>query len=260
MIVRLETAIGRISLLVTIIFLFTQFIVEKPKLIKPTSIQPLYLLYDNDKPYQSFFYKRLAKILFSCAKNMNYHLDKNIDYSSAIYARVCHVHADGVDRDNELALRYINSDSMPGYQLLSLAQIIHYVDEAIQNHKGSLSVLLTSLLEPISKRLCLIRKMGEIKPNSQPASTNGIYSKVSRTFTAGEIEYLIRIMNEKGYKTRVNHEEAFNRFSKAAKCGSKKADVILQMGTVQRQVDVDKVVKWCRFRNNLSLPKYPYCR
>jgi TPR repeat protein len=52
---------------------------------------------------------------------------------------------------------------------------------------------------------------------------------VSPTFLKGETEYLLGIMDEKGQGTRVNHKEAFDRFTKAIKCGSKKAENHLKL-------------------------------
>jgi TPR repeat protein len=130
---------------------------------------------------------------------------------------------EGVNRNNDLVLKYSAIKIVEKGHFLNIAQIFYYGNEEIRNHKTALKFLLMAERAPKFSELHLIKKVNECDLNGQYDSANGVYSCVSSGVVVGEVEYLLGIMYEKGQGTRVNYKEAFDRFSKAAKCGNKRA-------------------------------------
>jgi TPR repeat protein len=130
---------------------------------------------------------------------------------------------EGVKFDNDLVLGHLERHSCIKVNLFCMAQIFYYGDEAIRNHKTSYKYLLKAAYAPNDQGLYLIKRVDESDLKGQSNLANGVYSLVSRGVVDGEVEYLLGIMLEKGQGTRVNYKEAFVKFSKAAKCGNKRA-------------------------------------
>jgi TPR repeat protein len=150
-------------------------------------------------------------------------------YIAKRYLGYLYAFGEGVDRDNDLVLKYSVGEFFSKGILFNIAQILYYGNEEIRSSKTVLRSLLMAENATNNPELYLIKKINDLDLNRQSNWTNGVYCLVSRRIVDGEVQYLLGIMYEKGQGTRVNYKEAFDRFSKAAKCGNKRAKSHLKL-------------------------------
>jgi TPR repeat protein len=136
---------------------------------------------------------------------------------------------EGVDRDNDMVVKYSTVDGIFRTHFLVIAQIFYYGNEEIRNYKTALKFLLMAESARSFNGLHLIKKANEHDLNGQSNLINKVYSLVSKEVVDGEIKYLLGIMYENGQGTRVNYKEAFDKFSKAVKRGNRMAENHLKL-------------------------------